>query len=108
MPFQSTLDAWDLVLTLITEGLGNARRDLLKPDGRRPNMQLLQARACLVQCLVKLAGEDAARHWVALHGMEGRRFLQLCQVQLVGEALRLRDQLPPALPVGTRLIAPLV
>lgn len=98
LPFDVTLRAWDLLLHLVHSVTGVSRRELLRTGGRRPSDQLHQARACLVQCLLKVAGQDVARRWLALHGIETRRFKLFREVLLEGGAKTLLETLPSALP----------
>ena len=104
--FDVTVQIWDLLLLLVQQVTGVGRRELLRTGGRRPSDQLHQARACLVQCMLKVADEDAARKWLALHGIETRRFKLFREVLLEGGAKTLLENLPTALPVGQDLTIP--
>jgi hypothetical protein len=100
IPFDATMQAWELLLTLVAGALNVSRRSLLSVGGRRPSAPLHQARACLVQALYKVAEPSAAQRWLKLQGMPLRRCRALQKVKLDSAAERVLKALPFAVQVG--------
>lgn len=100
LPFDASIQAWDLLIALVCSALDVSRRQLLSAGGRRPSEQLHQARSCLVQALGKAAGPDVAQQWLKLQGWPLRRIKALQEVKLEGQAATVLDALPYAIQVG--------